>query len=504
MAPLFESAEWTFDGLKKTFDAIEEIAIGEMGLDVFPNQVEVITVEQMLDAYSSIGMPLMYRHWSFGKRFAREQTLYRRGMQALAYEMVINSNPCISYIMEENSMTMQALVLAHAAFGHNHFFKNNYLFRQWTDAEGVLDYLSYAKSCVVRCEELHGVEAVEAVLDSAHALMHQGVYRYAQRDRPNLKNEQQRRVERHAHEESTYSDLWRTVPRTAVDGEEDGTADERRQLGLPEENLLFFLEQHAPKLEDWQRELLQVVRNMAQYFYPQRQTKVMNEGCATFVHYETMNRLYDKGLLTEGTILEFLRSHSTAVMQPDFNDPRYGGLNPYALGFAMMQDIKRICEEPTQEDKDWFPTIAGNGNPLGTLREAWADYRDESFILQFLSPKTIRDFRLFAILDNTQERHYTVRAIHDERGYEAVRRVLARQYDIAYVDPDIQITSVDLKGDRKLVLTHYARDGIVLDKPTCDEVLVHVAQLWGYAVKLLEVERSTGKTLKEHNAVPLP
>ena len=137
--------EWDFDKLRRVHDAIEEIALGEFGLDIYPNQIEVITSEQMLDAYASIGLPLMYRHWSFGKRFAREEALYRHGLQGLAYEIVINSSPCISYIMEENSMAMQTLVIAHAAFGHNHFFKNNYLFRQWTDADGILDYLAFAR-----------------------------------------------------------------------------------------------------------------------------------------------------------------------------------------------------------------------------------------------------------------------------------------------------------------------------------------------------------------------
>src|SRR6186713_564693 len=124
--PLFEGAEWDFDILKRVYSVCEQIGVEEMGLDIYPNQIEVITAEQMLDAYASIGMPLMYRHWSFGKRFAHDEAYYKRGMRSLAYELVINSDPCINYIMEENSMTMQALVIAHAAYGHNHFFKNNY------------------------------------------------------------------------------------------------------------------------------------------------------------------------------------------------------------------------------------------------------------------------------------------------------------------------------------------------------------------------------------------
>ena len=186
---LFDNGEWDFDTLKRTYDAIEEIAVGEMGLDPYPNQIELISSEQMLDAYSSIGMPIFYHHWSFGKRFARDEAMYRKGYSGLAYEIVINSNPCISYIMEENTMTMQALVMAHAAFGHNHFFKNNYLFREQTDASGILDYLSFAKSYIARCEEQHGISAVERILDVAHALMEQGVDRYGRRTRPRLADE---------------------------------------------------------------------------------------------------------------------------------------------------------------------------------------------------------------------------------------------------------------------------------------------------------------------------
>ena len=127
---LFEGPDWDFDLIKRVHEACGEIGIKEMGLDPYANQIEVITTEQMLDAYASIGMPLFYRHWSFGKHFARNEAMYRKGYQGLAYEIVINSNPCIVYIMEENSATMQTLVLAHAAMGHNHFFKNNYVFKQ--------------------------------------------------------------------------------------------------------------------------------------------------------------------------------------------------------------------------------------------------------------------------------------------------------------------------------------------------------------------------------------
>ncbi|MDX2158045.1 MAG: SpoVR family protein [Hyphomicrobiaceae bacterium] len=505
--PLFDGPDWNFELIGRTYDAIEEIGVGEMGLSLYKNQIEVITAEQMLDAYSSIGMPLMYRHWSFGKRFARDEMMYRKGARSLAFEIVINSDPCINYIMEENSMTMQCLVMAHAAMGHNHFFKNNYLFKQWTQADAILEYLAFAKRFVSECEEKYGLTQVELVLDAAHALMNQGVSRTAgARRRFDPRREREREQARRDYEIEIYNELWRTLPSQPKKEEErsDESKAEQRALLLPEENLLYFLEKNAPKLAGWKRELLRIVRVLAQYFYPQRQTKVMNEGCATFVHYEIMNRMYEKGLVTEGSMLEFAHMHAAVVYQPAFHEKHYSGLNPYALGYAMMRDIKRICLEPTEEDLRWFPDFAGNQDPMGTLRQAWADFRDESFVLQYLSPKVMRDFRLFHLKDNAESPAMRVEAIHDEQGYRNVRRMLARQYDVSTQDPDIQVTDADLAGSRRLVLTHNVRNGILLDKEECDRTLMHVARLWGYRVRLVEVDQASGRKLREHETLPLP
>ena len=249
----------------------------------------------------------------------------------------------------------------------------------------------------------------------------------------------------------------------------------RQQLGLPEENLLYFIEKRAPRLDDWQRELIRIVRNVSQYFYPQKQLQMMNEGCATFCHYEIMNRLHDKGLITEGAMLEFLHSHSSVVFQPGFDDPRFSGLNPYALGFAMMSDIQRMCDEPTEEDREYFPDIAGRGDAYGVLRDAWANYRDESFILQYLSPAVIRKFRLFQIADDSGKPSLRVDAIHDELGYRRIRSALSKQYDLSRREPDVQVVDVDLKGDRTLMLAHFVHDGVLLDEKTCRSVLRYAA-----------------------------
>ncbi|MDR3437932.1 SpoVR family protein [Telmatospirillum sp.] len=506
MTLLYEGSDWNFDKLKRVYDAVEAIALGELGLDVYPNQIEVITSEQMLDAYSSNGLPLLYRHWSFGKRFARDKTLYRKGYQGLAYEIVINSDPCISYIMEENSMTMQTLVLAHAAFGHNHFFKNNHVFKQWTDARGILDYLAFSRDFVARCEEKEGVEAVEAILDAAHALQTQGVNRYKRRQKRSLAEELARERERRTYMESIWNPLWTTVPgsdkRVSAKGGKPPPSleDGAQSLELPEENLLYFLEKNSPALKGWEREIIRIVRILAQYFYPQRQTKMMNEGCATFVHYEIMNRLHEKGLINDGAFLEFLHSHTSVITQPDFDDPRYSGMNPYALGFAMMSDVKRIATAPTDEDRRWFPDIAGNGDAMGTLRQVWADYRDESFVLQHLSPKVIRDFHLIRLRDAAHLPYFEVAAIHDDQGYKDIRASLAQDYEIARVDPEIEVTGVDLLGDRKLILEHYVHKGQRLDATTMKKTLAYVRRLWGYTVTLRETDAISGAVLSSDEA----
>lgn len=503
---LYEGADWDFGTIQRIYDACEGIGIRELGLDVYANQIEVITAEQMLDAYSSIGMPLFYKHWSFGKHFAQHEASYRKGLRGLAYEIVINSNPCISYIMEENTATMQTLVIAHAAFGHNHFFKNNYLFKQWTDADGILDYLDFAKSFISSCEERYGHTAVEQLLDAAHALMSHGVHRYPRKKKPDLRSEERREQERHAFSEKMFNDLWRTTVPAKGKGALRVLSEERRKalLELPQENVLYFLEKSAPRLKPWQREILRIVRLIAQYFYPQGQTKVMNEGCATYCHYEIMTKLHQRGAIDDGAFVEFLRSHTNVVFQPTFEDPRYSGLNPYAIGFAMMQDIERIVREPTDEDREWFPDIAGTGDAYGALRDIWANYRDESFISQFLSPRLMRQWRMFQLVDDPDQPDIKVEAIHDERGYRRIRRALARQHDVAWLDPDIQVADVDLAGDRRLIVHHNVLNRVLLEPEDAKRVLQHLADLWGYDVVMREVDPATGSTLKEHAASARP
>lgn len=483
-----QGSEWSFDLIERYDEVIAGIA-RDFGLDTYPNQIEIISAEQMMDAYSSVGMPVGYHHWSYGKQFLQTSKSYERGHMGLAYEIVINSNPCIAYLMEENTMMMQALVIAHASYGHNSFFKGNYLFKTWTDASAIIDYLVFAKQYIAKCEARHGIDEVEKILDSCHAIMNYGVDRYKRPSPISAEEEAKRQSEREQYRQQQINELWRTIPASTPVTSEDNT---QRFPPEPQENLLYFFEKHAPLLEPWQREVIRIVRKIAQYFYPQRQTQVMNEGWATFWHYTIMNELYDRGHVDEGFILEFMTSHTAVVAQPDFDSRYYSGINPYALGFAMFRDIRRICESPDEEDKQWFPDLAGS-DWKASLDFAMRNFKDESFILQYLSPKVMRDFKLFAIKDDDAHSHYEITGIHDEQGYHYIREQLSRHYNLSMREPDIQVWNVDIKGDRSLTLRHLAQNNIPLGDST-DEVLKHIHRLWGFDVHLHSVNEEGSKT----------
>jgi spore cortex formation protein SpoVR/YcgB (stage V sporulation) len=609
---LFTNNDWDFPMLARFLEVCEEIGTTDLGMKLYPNQLEIISSAQMLDAYTSVGMPVMYNHWSFGKRHIRDSQRYQKGHMGLAYEIVLNSNPAIAYLMEENSAMMQLLVIAHASIGHNFVFSNNYLFKQWTDADAIIDYLKFAKMFIAECEEKYGVAEVERILDSCHALQDHGVDKYS-RGRLNPKREKERLKERLAEWDRTQSDFWYHMD---VKGR-DLKPQERPLLQEPEENLLYFLEKNSPVLKSWQREIVRIVRKVSQYFYPQRLSKTLNEGClvagslirtdqglvdikdisenrlpvnvwdgeqyqpvydwfkhenkprikittkqghvvhggadhriftnnmwvklsdfsvgdtvdcssqsnytgdrqdtivdiahdigttydfsvqnthryasgpflhhncATFTHHYILNKLYDEDRITNGHQIEWMASHSGVIYQPPYDSKGYSGINPYTLGFNIFRDIRRICENPTDEDRQWFPKLVGK-DWRETVREAATEYRDDSFIQQFLSPTVTRQMKLFSIVDDKSQSEIEVDAIHNPETFDKLRYNLACSYDLANYEPQILVVNANMEGDRTLSLEHRRVEDRDLDKNT-RILLNHIHRLWGYSVVLRSV-----------------
>ena len=467
---LIDGVEWDISTLERGFEAIEEVA-KELNLNTYPSQIEIISSEQMVDAYSSNGLPVMYPHWSFGKSFSQTWNNYNKGSQGLALEIVINSSPCIAYLMENNSACNQLLVMAHALEGHNHFFKNNYLFRHWTDASSIVDYLIFARNYIEKIERQEGKYVVETFLDSCHALQDYGVNRYKKPSKPNVHEEKRRQEKLDEYKQSKVDEFYRFYKNEDVTTNKD---DDVIDLEEPEENILYFCEKNSPTLKPWQRECIRITRKIAEYFYPNGQTKIMNEGCATVVHHKIMTRLHDLGKISDGNYLEFLSSHSSVVFQPDFDDKRYSNLNPYKLGQEIFREIERVCLTPTDEDLYWNKDFC-NQDPKEMFLEVVKNYRDESFIRQFLTPNLIRKMKLFHLKDHNP-REYVVTNIHNENGYIDIRETLASNSERETYVPTLEIVKHD-KRDRKIYIKYTEYKGRKL--ANLDDMADHLKTIWG-------------------------
>ena len=477
---LVNNPDWDIKTVEKFDQMVEWINKEMFNLDLYPNQYEVVTAEQMLDAYSLVGLPLSYEHWKFGKDFSVNENNYRRGQMGLSYELVINSDPCISYNMEENSTCLLLLVMVHAGIGHNAFFKNNYLFKQWTHADAIIDYMSFAKKYISQCEEKYGYDEVESLLDACHSIMNYGVSKYKKPYKMDA-DEEKSRLDNVDRDDlaASYHHLWnKTLFKKDIKKNKDYLKEEKSFS--PEENILYFIEKNSPVLTIWQKEIVRIVRKVAQYFYPQSQTKTINEGVATYTHYTTMNELYDRGYLSDKFMMEFYHHHSGVVQQQDFRR-----FNPYTLGFNIIKDVERMVKNPTTEDKEWFPDLMGQ-KWEDVFKEIIEGYKDDGFIHQFLSPNVMRNMKMFSVYDEEKSKRYLVENIHNERGYKNIREILARSYNRSNYVPEINVVNVDWFGDRSMTLEYTSDNNKKLNKEHMENVVEYIQHLWGFEVKIVD------------------
>lgn len=475
---IFSYNDWDMERLQIIFDLLDKKSVEYLGLDCYPNQFEIVSADELLNLYSSVGLPTNYPHWKFGKDYMINHNKYLKGRMGLSYEMIINSNPCISYNIEENDLCLMTLVYAHAACGHNHFFKNNYLFKEWTQADAIVDYMKFARNFILECEKKYGPDEVEEFLDCCHSIQNYGIDLY-HHPKFSLKKEQDRIQKILKWEEENYNPIFDKdkKQRDYKDYDELDLNQLQTFLKEPQENILYFLEKFAPNISRWKRELIRIVRKVAQYFMPQSSTKTINEGTATFVHYYMINRLFDEGYLPDSFMIEFYKHHTNVVYQPTFDKSYYYGLNPYAVGFNIFMDIKRICENPTDEDKEYFPQLIGK-NWIDEFKYTIANYRDDSFVAQYLSPKVIRDMKLFSYYDRADSSFYSITNIHDEQGYKKIREIMSRQYNRTAYIPNIAVYDYD-DEEQILMLEYNMMNDISLNEDERDKVLDNIEYMWG-------------------------
>tara|TARA_R110000868_G_scaffold189695_1_gene432857 strand:- start:42816 stop:44579 length:1764 start_codon:yes stop_codon:yes gene_type:complete len=504
-APICTGKEWDADQLLQ-YEALYQKLAACFNITTYPNQLEIVTADQMMDAYASIAMPVMFDHPSRGKAFLQTKQAYERGEQGLAYELVINTNPCRSYNMLENSAAMQSLVIAHAAIGHNSFFKNNKMFKQWTDASGIMDYLRYARDYIQRCEEVIGIEPVEQFITSCKAIENYGVDRVKRNSEGSLSSDTDRLKEM----QKTFDALYDPLMAKAVNGLDNEKAmleRMRKRIGQSidlsdggHENILYCLEKMSPAAlssqhvngSPWMVEVIRIMRKIAQYFYPQKQTQLMNEGWATFWHYALNHIAHHKGYVTDAQMAEILESHTGVVRQMPYNSKYYSGFNVYRLGWEMYLDIMFMADGPKSNDERRYydenkyaetfahSKVYQNGKATPLLGSDWLDalhyamenHRDDEFVNQYLSLGVSKNFKMFSINDSDNNEHLLVNGT--QANLDQIRESLGKQYCISNREADINVVEFDVYGDQIFRMKHTAEDGVQLNEQHVVEVMKHI------------------------------
>lgn len=446
-------ADWTIEDLQKWNDKIEKLA-ADVGLDFYPQEFEICDYNDMLGYQSYSGMPSRYPHWSYGKAFEKQRTLYQHGLSGLAYEMVINSNPCLAYLMIDNPLSMQILTMAHV-YGHNDFFRNNNQFSK-TRPELTLEMFKRHAERVRNYVETPGIgyDRVEKILDAAHAIRFQCdrnifIKRLTEKEQEN----------RFYKELNKDPDIWHHLK------SKKGGEDEEKFTPDPVYDLILFIRDRQPFLEDWEKDLLTIVRNETQYFLPQMETKIMNEGWATFWHYNILNRLE----LDPELHLDFIRSHNQVIR------PHIGGLNPYHMGYLMFS--KLAGSDGHRIDFEIDPEIF-------SVRSI---ERDSSFLRRYLSLDMARELRLFEY--EVKNKKTVVSEIPDEEGWEKIKETLIANIGMNGI-PVIKVKDVNFRTNQLRLVHEY--DNRELDLRYVEKTMEHIYNLWNSPV-LLETSLEDAK-----------
>jgi stage V sporulation protein R len=414
-------------------------------------------------------MPSHYPHWSYGKSYEKLKTLYDYGVTGLPYEMVINSNPSIAYLMRDNTLLLQVLTIAHV-YGHNDFFKNNFTFRPIRSEFTVETFKAHADRVRDYVEDPSiGLEKVERILDAAHALSHQ-----CRRNLAIRKQTAEEALEQRLEESQPSHDPFHSIHRRP----EYVTPDLNKVPLYPEEDILLFIRDHNPQFSDWEKDLLTIAHEEAQYFIPQIETKIMNEGWASFWHKRILEALG----LPQGMRIEFMVRHNQVI------SPIPGSVNPYHLGLKVWDDIERRWETPAPEEEREFGRRTKTGKEkIFEVREV---ERDSSFLRRYLTEELIRELKLFEHQSRGDER--VVTRVADEDNWEAIKETLIRSAGMGSV-PVIKIEDADYNNNRLLFLKHY-HDGRDLQLGYAEKTLQYLRQLWGRDV-VLETEINGKKSL---------
>ncbi len=465
-------------------DIIRKRAV-EVGLDFFEVTFEMVDYIEMNELAALGGFPTRYPHWRFGMEFDKLSKSYAYGLSKI-YEMVINTDPCYAYLLTSNALMDQKLVMAHV-YGHSDFFKNNVYFAH-TDRR-MLDRMANHAVKVRRYQEQYGVDVVEEFVDcclSLDNLLDPHAAAIKRDSVPGKKPADADTVKKIP--TKSYLDKY-INPVEYLDEQkrkiEANRVQEASFPARPQRDVLNFLLQNAP-LENWQRECLQIVRDEALYYLPQGQTKIMNEGWASYWHAKIMTG----GILNDSEIIDFADVHSgTMAVQP-------GGLNPYKLGIELFRDIEdrwnrgrfgrewEECNDITK--KESWDTKAGKG--LEKIFEVRKLYSDLTFIDEFLTEDFCRRNKMFSFGFNKRSQRYEIESLE----FNKVKQQLLSQLT-NFGQPVIEVVNANYKNRGELLLIHRF-DGAELREDYAQKTLTNLQKLWHRPVSIETLVE--GKTMR--------
>ncbi|PNU23852.1 SpoVR family protein [Bacillus safensis] len=441
--------------LQRAIDEITEIAEG-FGLDFYPMRYEICPAE-IIYTFGAYGMPTRFSHWSFGKQFHKMKLHYDLGLSKI-YELVINSNPCYAFLLDNNTLVQNKLIVAHV-LAHCDFFKNNCRFQN--TKRDMVESMSAAAERIKEYEHIHGTKEVESFLDAVLAIQ-EHIDPSLVRSKLSWNMDDEESEDDKPKRQTPYDDLWGM--------DEPKTREKKKTVKQfppkPEKDLLLFIEAHSRELEPWQRDVLTMLREEMLYFWPQLETKIMNEGWASYWHQRIMRELD----LDSSESIEFAKLNAGVVQ------PSKTGINPYYLGLKIFEDIEERYDNPCEELKKAGVTEGSGRSKMFEVREIESDI---SFIRNYLTKDLVMREDLY--LFQKQGRDYKV----IDKEWKAVRdQLVSMRVNGGF--PYLTVIDGDYLKNNELYIKHWY-EGIELDLKYLEKVLPYLYQLWGRSVHIESV-----------------
>lgn len=454
--------------------------VSEFGLDCFPQEFDVIPAQKMLEIMS-YNLPVNYSHWSFGRDYEKQRTQYEYS-GGIPYEVVLNSNPSRAFLMRTNPYPIQVLVMAHV-YGHNDFMKNNIYFGQ--TRRDMLTSASESAGRLRKYEEDYGIAEVERLIDAAQAIQ-----MHIDSDLFQKTTDADSPTEKRVIQPAPFGDLFdyngQLTHKTFEEKREESRKIKRKIPAEPDQDLMGFIMRHSPRgYEEWELDILNVIREQSKYFMPQRKTKVMNEGWASFWHMRIMSRLFQDGFLTPEEH-GFYNLYNARVLA---SNPY--GMNPYLLGVKAFNNIEKRYNagqfgpewERSESPNKWdIDTHVGKG--MEKIFEVRRTHMDWFFLDEFLNKQIVEDAELY--IYGTKQQGNVEELTVEETNWHVIKDLVVRSFAHSGI-PLIKVLDGDYGGKRELYLHHFY-DGLTLEEEYARQTLRQVFTLWDRPVHLETVE----------------